>query len=68
MTAIKPHRTHRHAPHPVLHSNRDVVVCMYCFQTIGTLGARAKRATLEARHLCSEKVLAGQPAAPVPYN
>jgi hypothetical protein len=68
MTVTKTHRPHRHTPHPAMHASRNAVVCMYCFQNIGVLGPRLKRQTVEARHICTEKMVAAQPAAPPPYN
>jgi hypothetical protein len=42
--------------------------CTYCFQSIGEPHTASQRHTLEAQHICAERDLARQPAAPPPFN
>ena len=45
-----------------------VVLCIHCFQTLGTDTAATPRDLLLARHSCIERKLSKEPAAPPPYN
>jgi hypothetical protein len=43
-------------------------VCPFCMKTIGAYKNPADRTRLEARHLCSDKVVVGRPAVCIPFN
>jgi hypothetical protein len=43
-------------------------ICAYCFEVLGVPNTKAQSNALEARHICAEKLVARQPAAPVPFN
>ena len=42
--------------------------CVHCFRSLGATRNAAQRTKTEAKHICPEKRLAWQPAAPPPYN
>jgi len=42
--------------------------CIHCFRSLGASRTRTQRAKVEAKHMCAEKLLSWQPAAPPPYN
>jgi hypothetical protein len=42
--------------------------CIHCFRSLGARRNALQRAKAEAKHICPEKRLAWQPAAPPPYN
>lgn len=42
--------------------------CVHCSHSLGAMRNAAQRRKTEARHLCPEKLLSRQPAAPPPYN
>lgn len=44
------------------------VFCIHCSRSLGVMRSAVERARAEARHICPEKLLARQPAAPPPFN
>jgi hypothetical protein len=42
--------------------------CVHCFRNLGAMRSVAQRVKTEAKHICPEKLLSWQPAAPPPYN
>jgi hypothetical protein len=42
--------------------------CIHCYRILGGRRTASQRAKTEAKHICPEKRLAWQPAAPPPYN
>jgi hypothetical protein len=42
--------------------------CVHCFHNLGAMRSDAQRVKTVANHLCPEKLLSMQPAAPPPYN
>ncbi|MFZ0632497.1 MAG: hypothetical protein WA399_06790 [Acidobacteriaceae bacterium] len=42
--------------------------CVHCYRSLGVMRNAAQRAKTEARHMCGEKRLSRQPAAPPPFN
>jgi len=45
-----------------------MIVCSYCFDTLGSSLDPIERQVVEARHKCREKLLARQPAISVPFS
>ena len=45
-----------------------VIVCPYCFDTLGSSLNANERQAIEARHKCHEKLLARHPAISVPFS
>ena len=43
-------------------------VCMHCFVSLGVSATVAERVRREKLHVCAEKLLARQPATPMPFN
>jgi hypothetical protein len=44
------------------------LVCPFCMITIGAYKNPAERMRLEAKHLCSDRVVVGKPAVSMPFN
>ncbi len=45
-----------------------LVWCVHCYQVLGSARTRRRRLDLERAHNCPEKLQAGLPASPPPYN
>ncbi|HEY0760413.1 MAG TPA: hypothetical protein VGD59_14270 [Acidisarcina sp.] len=67
---IRMHTLNPHGmPHQTAIARRPAVyLCQHCFRSLGTPMNKAQRIALAARHSCPEKLLAQQPAAPLPFN
>ncbi len=42
--------------------------CPFCMTTIGAYKTPAERIRLEAKHVCSDRLVVGMPAASIPFN
>jgi len=65
MHTLTPRGVPPRSGHTQLHLD---AVCMHCFVSLGFSRTPAERAKLERGHFCAEKLLARQPAAPMPFN
>jgi hypothetical protein len=62
------HAIPKQLPHGRLSPKGQVTVCPHCFAVLGTASNNLKRRELEARHDCTEKMMAQQPATSVPFS
>lgn len=45
-----------------------LLICPYCMGTIGAYATMAEKLRIEKKHVCSEQMTLGKPAASVPFN
>lgn len=45
-----------------------MLVCQYCMSTLGAYSTMSEKLRIEKKHVCSEQLSLGKPAASVPFN
>jgi hypothetical protein len=58
----------RQLPPVRLASVSTLLHCPFCMTTIGAYKTPAERLRLEAKHLCSDRVVIRKPAIAIPFN
>lgn len=58
----------RHLPPVRVGNVSTLLVCRFCMSAIGAYTTPTERLRLEARHMCSEKLVLARPAASLPFN
>ncbi len=51
-----------------VHAPAIEIFCVHCSRSLGAARSVTSRLKKETRHLCAEKLLSREPAAPPPYN
>lgn len=69
LTAITTtHAIPQHLPSARVSVRTTVIVCQYCFQTLGSSLDLSEKKSIEGSHKCREKLLARQPAISIPFS
>lgn len=69
LTAITTtHAIPQRLPSAQISVRTTVIVCQYCFQTLGSSHDLTERKSIEVSHKCREKLLARQPAISIPFS
>jgi hypothetical protein len=69
LTAINTtHAIPKELPSARISVRTTMVMCPYCFETLGSSPDLVERKSIETRHKCREKLLAREPAISVPFS